>query len=135
MTILEAISLVDKLKANQYDNDTKVAWLDILDRHIYNDIILKHEMEAPEFNGYDVNTDIASTELLAPDEFREVYRWWLEMEIDKSNGEITKYNVSATLYNAAYHELASYYNREYMPKMKVNNISFIRRRDDVLPTV
>lgn len=133
MTILEAINTVDKLKPNQYDEDTKIDWLDQLDRHIYNDLILTHEMEAPEFEGYDTNTDV-NTELLAPQAYREVYRWWLEMQIDKANSELTKYNNDTVLYNSAYHDLASYYNRTYMPKMKVTNITFIRRRKHcVLP--
>lgn len=92
MTILDAINTVDKLHANQYDEDTKIDWLDQLDRHIYNDLILTHEIEdAPTFSGYDTNTDV-NTVLLAPDEFREVYRWWLEMQIDKANAELVKYN-------------------------------------------
>lgn len=132
MTILEAITTVDKLHANQYDEDTKIDWLDQLDRHIYNDLILTHLMEAPEFEGYDTNTDV-STELLAPDEFREVYRWWLEMQIDKANAEIVKYNNDQMLYNTAYHALASWFNRTFMPKPKVSNITFVRGRNDVLP--
>ena len=132
MTILEAITTVDKLHANQWDEDTKIDWLDQLDRHIYTDLILTHQIEnAPEFEGYDTNTDM-DTELLAPDEFREVYRWWLEMQIDKANMEIVKYNNDQVLYNTAYHALASWYNRTYLPKMKVNNITFVRGRNDVL---
>ena len=132
MTILEAITTVDKLHANQYDEDTKIDWLDQLDRHIYTDLILTHLVEAPEFEGYDTNTDM-DTELLAPNEFREVYRWWLEMQIDKANAEIVKYNNDQMLYNTAYHALASWFNRTFMPKPKVCNITFIRGRNDVLP--
>ena len=131
MTILEAITTVDKLHANQYDDETKIDWLDQLDRHIYNKLILTHEMPAPEFSGYTIETDL-DTELLAPDEYREVYRWWLEMQIDKANAELTKYNNDQVLYNSAYHELASWYNRQYMPKMAVRNISFIGRVPHVL---
>lgn len=131
MTILEAITTVDKLHANQYDEDTKIDWLDQLDRHIYTDLILTHLVETPEFEGYDTNTDM-NTELLAPDEFREVYRWWLEMQIDKANMEIVKYNNDQMLYNTAYHALASWFNRVFMPKMRVNNITFVRGRNDVL---
>ena len=133
MTILEALTVVDKLKPNQYDTETKIMWLDILDRHISNDLILTHEMETPEFEGYDGDTDIQNTTLLAPDDYRDVYRWWLEMQIDKANSELGKYNNDAVLYNSTYHELASYYNRTYMPKMQACNISFIRRRPHVLP--
>lgn len=132
MTILDAINTVDKLHANQYDEDTKIDWLDQLDRHIYNDLILTHEIEnPPEFEGYDTNTD-NDTVLLAPDEFREVYRWWLEMQIDKANAELVKYNNDMQLYNSAYHALASWYNRKYTPKMAVRNISFIGRVPHVL---
>lgn len=134
MTILDAINIVDKLKPNQYDTETKVMWLDLLDRRIFRELILTHLMEVPEFDGYDGETDLENTELLAPDEYRDVYRWWLEMQIDLSNSELAKYNNDTVLFNSTYHELASAINRAFMPKSPtiINNITFIRRTPHVL---
>lgn len=121
MTIEEAVNMVDRLKPNHYDRQTKVQWLSKLDGMVFREIIQTHVLHhhhdddhLHHFDGYDaVDPD---TELLIPFPYDEdVYNYFLQSQIDKENGEIAKYNQSVTMYNAAYQRYQDWYNRTHMP--------------------
>jgi hypothetical protein len=95
-----------------------VRWLSQLDGKIKNDIIDTHEGgEDIVFNGYGADTP-TDTKLLVPFPYDDMYRHWLEAQIDYVNGEYTRYNNSMTMFNAAYSEYEHYYNRTHKPKGK-----------------
>ena len=122
MTIIDAITGIDELKANTYTQENKLRWLSTLDLTVKHEIIDTHEQEAPvEFEGYSATTPM-DTELLIPAPYDEVYFRWLEAQIDYANGEYGRYNNSITMFNASYNAFANYYNRTHMPigqKIKV----------------
>lgn len=115
MTIQEAINLVDKLKPNQYTFLMKVKWLSKLDGQIFREVFATHEGSPMEvFNGYDDAPQ--EQELLVPYPYDEdIYNYFLQAQIDKENGETAKYNQSITLYNTAYFNFQSWYNRTHKP--------------------
>ncbi len=115
MTINEAIDLVDRLKPNQYEHETKVNWLSKLDGMIFREIILTHAgFHPPVFDGYE-HAD-PGTELLVQYPYDEdIYNYFLQAQIDKENGEMGKYNQNITLYNAAYQTFQDWYNRTHLP--------------------
>ena len=116
MTIIEIITDVDALKPNGLGQPYKVQWLSQLDARIKHDIIDTHEGgEEVSFNGYNAETPIG-TELLVPHPYDDVYRYWLEAQIDYVNGEYTKYNNSMSMFNEAYSAYERHYNRTHMPK-------------------
>ena len=116
MTIIEMITDVDALKPNSYEQAYKVQWLSQLDSRVKQDIIDTHEGgEGVVFSGYNDDTPI-DTELLIPHPYDDVYRFWLEAQIDYANGEYTKYNNSMAMFNTAYSAFERYYNRMHMPK-------------------
>lgn len=116
MTIIEIITDVDALKPNGLGQPYKVQWLSQLDARIKHDIIDTHEGgEDVSFNGYNAETPIG-TELLVPHPYDDVYRYWLEAQIDYVNGEYTKYNNSMSMFNEAYSAYERHYNRTHMPK-------------------
>lgn len=116
MTIIELITDVDAMKPNGYEQIYKIQWLSQLDGRIKDEIIDTHEGgEDVTFNGYDASTPI-STELLVPHPYDDVYRYWLEAQIDYANGEYTKYNNSMAMFNEAYSAYSRYYNKHHMPK-------------------
>ena len=55
------------------------------------------------------------TELLIPDEFRQVYVFWMEAMIDFANMEMSRYTNSMTMFNAAYADYGNAWNRTHMP--------------------
>lgn len=115
MTIQEAVDLVDRMKPNQYEFNTKVKWLSKLDGMIFREVILTHAgHHETEFPGYDYAC--SDKELLVPFPYDEdVYNYFLQMQIDKENGEMAKYNQSAALYNNAYKTFCDWYNRTHLP--------------------
>ena len=122
MTIIEMITDVDALKPNGYEQPYKVQWLSQLDMRVKQDIIDTHEGgDGVSFSGYTDDTPI-DTELLIPHPYDEVYRYWLEAQIDYANGEYAKYNNSMSMFNTAYSAYERYYNRTHMPKG--NNLKF-----------
>lgn len=115
MFISDAISLVDKLKPNQYSTDLKIGWLSKLDGQIFREIYSTHEGCPVEgFSGY--TGEDQDEPLLVPFPYDEdIYNYFLQAQIDKENGETAKYNQSITLYNNAYHAFQAWYNRTHRP--------------------
>ena len=115
MTIAEAISLVDKLKPNQYTEIMKKNWLSKLDGLVFKEVFQTHEENPIEvFEGYE-NAGM-ETELLIPYPYDEdIYNYFLQASIDKENGETGKYNQSITLYNNAFLTFQNWYNRTHKP--------------------
>lgn len=120
MTLREAIDKVDGQKPNKYTAEEKVAWLSDLDFGIYNDVILTHEHDAdiPEFKTYDA-TDLDKT-LIADEPYCQLYTAYLKMKIDEENGDTTRYNNAATLFNAYYDNYAKHINKTRMPIFRGN---------------
>lgn len=118
MTIQGAIELVDEMKPNQLTEEQKIQWLSQLDHRVFREILCTHEKDPamPEtFAGYGTET-AGSTELLVPPPYDEIYRFYLEMQIDLANMELEKYNNSAALYNNAWGEFARAWHRAHMPR-------------------
>ena len=115
MMIADAIEQIDNLKHNTYGQGEKIRWLSRVDSMVKRLIIDTHEgSEDVYFTGYDEDTDI-ETEMLVPAPFDELYLRWLEMQIDYANGEYSKYNNSAEMFNTSYQAYANHYNRTHMP--------------------
>jgi len=116
MTIAEAIDLVNRMTVNQISDTDKIAWLSDLDLHIYKTVLLPHNIHRePEFTGYGPDTD-PSTTLLVQTPFDQIYRWYLEMQINNTNSETARYNASVEKYNAAMLDYMDYVTRHYFAK-------------------
>lgn len=116
ITIAEVISLTDSLKPNTRTPEEKKLWLSNLDTMVFEDIISTHEdAEITSFDGYTEDTD-DDTVLLIPAHYgAEIYRFYLEMQIDLANAEYNKYNASSALFQSAYANYELSYHRRHMP--------------------
>ena len=124
MKIAEAISKVDALKPNTFEQEVKVEWLSTLDARVKSKIIDTHECKEPIFfYGYD-SLDDQETELLVPAPYDEMYLRWLEAMIDYHNSEDSRYNNSIILFNNAYEDYKNYYTRTHMPLSKGKKFIF-----------
>lgn len=124
MTVAEAISIVDKLRPNQYQDTFKIKWLSKLDGQIFKEVFMTHADSSIEsFDGYDENSQ--NTELLVPYPFAEdIYNYFLQAQIDKENGETARYNQSITLYNNAFLTFQNWYNRTHVPLPSATRFKF-----------
>lgn len=117
MTIREILDEVDELKPNQITSQMKTKWLSDLDARIFSDVIQTHEKDEgtrEAFTPYNQNGN-GEEELLIPDEYGEIYRWYLEMQIDLAARELARYENSMTLFNVRLAEYKRKYNRDHMP--------------------
>ncbi len=113
MTIDEAIAEFDMQVPNQYSREEKIGWLDTCDRDIYENIILQRkDAHKVDFNGYDENTN-GSTELIVNKPYTDIYRFWLEAQVDFSNREHTAFNNAMTMYMQWYNNFANAYFRKH----------------------
>lgn len=116
MTIKECIDIVDNLKPNQYTLKEKVMWLSFIEQIIINEVLKTHEGydgKYDTFTGY--SEDKLSITLIVPSPYDRLYTAYLKMKIDEENGETTRYNNSAIMYNSYMHEYRKYYNKTHMP--------------------
>lgn len=116
MTIQECIDRVDSIKPNQYTIKEKVEWLSFIELRIINDVLKTHEGYDGRydlFTGY--SEDKLTITMIAPSPYDRLYTKYLEMKIDEANGETTRYNNSATMFNTYYADYKKYYNKGHMP--------------------
>ena len=127
MTINELINLVDDMKPNDYTKDDKVKWLNRLDTQIYMDIMQTHaDNPVEDFEGYTTFIESKDEELLISAPFDDIYRWYVESQIDYSNGELAKYNNSVAMFNERYSEYERWYNRTHQPLHFADGIKFFK---------
>ncbi len=124
ITIGEVIALVDEFKPNTRTPAEKIKWLNDLDFTVKTDIIDTHEGgENYPFDGYNEDTPL-ETPLLIPAQFgRDIYRFYLETQIDYVNKEYNSYNAAAAVYDSHYQSFALYWHNHHKPLQK-NNIHF-----------
>lgn len=116
MKVIEAITQLQAVKENQYDDETIIRWLSDLDGIIYEEIIKWHEETDEITHGpYDPDTDM-DTVLMVPDPYSDVYIKYLSAQVDYYNAELARYNNSMVMYNMALSSFADWYNRNHSPK-------------------
>ncbi len=115
MTLINAIEEFDKYRKNDVSFEQKIKWLDELDRKINSEYLIPRGGEA--FEEYSIHTPY-NILLKAPQEYSEIYSLYLNMKLDYVNGEITRFNNSATLFNRLYKEMGDAINRK--TKIAVN---------------
>lgn len=114
MTINDIITEVDDQKPNQYGDIDKVRWISICEGKIVDSVFKTHsDPVATEFTGYTIND--LNTELLIPDTYADVYKYYLFAMIDATNGELKRYEGSMQLFNAMLKDYTDYYNRTHRP--------------------
>ena len=116
MIIKDCIDIVDNIKPNQYTIKEKVMWLSFIEEIIINEVLKTHEGydgRYDDFEGY--TEDKLSVSLVVPSPYDRLYTAYLKMKIDEENGETTRYNNSAALYNTYMMEYRKYYNKTHMP--------------------
>lgn len=121
MTIQECIDMVDNQKPNQYSKRDKVMWLSFVDRTIINDVLKTHEGYDGRYDNFTEYTEDQLTKtLIVESPYDRLYPAFLKMQIDGENGEMARYNNSASIFNAYMMEYRKYYNKTHMP-LSVND--------------
>lgn len=108
MTLREAIDRTDRLTQNDFSEEVKRRWIEQLDGRIARELPHRPPTDLPAYDD--------ATCLLVPEPYAEpVYHSFLTAQFERENGETARYNQSAALFESAYQEFASWYNRTHPP--------------------
>ena len=112
MTINEAIARVDDLRDNTMAPNIKIAWLQMVDQQVYNEII-KGRVGADAVTLPDYSDDNDERVLLVPPPYDMLYVYRLEAEICYKNQEIDRQANALTRYNELMDAFAKQYACEH----------------------
>ena len=115
MTCGELIENVNDLMTNTFSTEQKVSWLKNLDGKIFLEVMANHEHRRGEFYDRDDRYTEDTELLVQPPYAEDIYTNYLMAQIAAMNAETIKYNQYITLYNNAYDQFASWYNKTHMP--------------------
>ena len=116
MTINEVLNEVDMIaKNNSIDRNTKIKWLDRLDKSIFNDLLQYKKDNVETFDGYDVDDD-EDIELLVVSPYDELYVFYVLAQINLIQQEIDFYNNNYAMYEDKYRNYRDFINRTYRTK-------------------
>ncbi len=113
MKLGEALARVDGMKPNGYTAEEKVRWLSELDGVLWNEAGKAAGLPKPALP-YCWDRD-AELELPVAAEYADLYVKYLFAQIDFHNGDFSRYNASAALYQAGYESYTAYLRREKPP--------------------
>ena len=123
MKAREVLQMVDDLDPNQIEPMHKLVWLCRIEEQIWREIVCTHEgaEQVPP-----VGSRIGEErEMIAPDAYCDVYRFYLAAQIALSNAELERYNAAVEAFNAAYSTFQDWYNRTHMPKYQARRLRFL----------
>lgn len=137
ITVGRVLEELDELKPNVVDERRKRKWIYDLE-NLLEDFRAGFEEEGRPFKGWSIVKEAEEEEgtagqkpeeeeepadgftdetvLSVPAPFSDVYRFFLESQIDYVNGEIDKYNNSRAMYNNALNAYENDYRRKHMPE-------------------
>jgi hypothetical protein len=114
MTIEQLFAILDEEKPNTYSDSSRIRWLNDIEGRIMEELVKTHKgSEEVTYDGY-TEADVQA-ELIAKPPYDNLYLYYLYAMIDFSNMETERYNNSMIMFNQAYQDFASWYNRTHMP--------------------
>ena len=136
MTPNKVIEMVDKLRPNPYDEETKLSWINDLDGNVRRLVFqwdekyietIKTQYEEGKITEEEYKAIIDKTkpyvypndmdkELLITDPFESVYALYLETMIDYHNREYGNYNNSASMFETRFADYKKAYIREHQAR-------------------
>lgn len=115
MKLAKLIAQIHTLRPSQYDEVQLTDWVNEIEGQVMDEVYGKSMFDEHEFTPYDIAYD-AEKELLIPDEHTDVYLHYLAAKIDYWNGEIDRYNNSASMFAASWSSFANKYRRNHKPR-------------------
>ena len=110
MTVEKIIFTIDEVRPNNVDKNTKILWLDILEKKI-----------AEHMSRYSENKILTTplsqnSETLLENEYMYMYVYYGVAMIDLENQDISMYNNSSTYFNDMFENWQKKWRREHTPQ-------------------
>ena len=141
MKVAALIEQYNTERPNNIEDSMKMSWLRKLEMLIIEEVINTHEHDEADNSelglkvsgstlyitpGGSLADHIASfnmdSTLLIPEEYDDVYMYYLDQRIALDQNDTRRYNTAATAYNNAMLVYQQYYNRTHMPLKKRNHL-------------
>ena len=116
ITVSMVLSQVDALLPNGYTTEEKCRWITQAEGFVRTEI---YGLDPSNKNVMGVNDT-----LCAPSPHQELYRHYVEAQIHYANGEMTRYNNAAAMWNNALMTLRDYVCRTAAPREGVKALHF-----------
>lgn len=110
MKVQDILNRIDELKPSSFSKNTLIGWLSELDGRISSEVMGAYKYAA---SGGGYSTDSLNTELLLPDEYSNIYIYYLQAQMDYFNGEMTRYQNAMLMFNTAFRDFQNQYNRTH----------------------
>ena len=114
MTLNEIITLVGELKPNQFEDTVLIGWINAIEGKLVREVFCMREederIQSLKYSKYDELTDM-DTELLVPDPYTDLYKYYLFSMIDLTNEETDRYTNSMIMFNNSLQEFVNYWYR------------------------
>ena len=126
MTALKALEIFNNETENEISDELKKQWLSELDVKIAGEINsgrnnllqIAFSPESALTTELTIENSNKQKELVAVEEFSEIYISYLRMKMSYMLGEIERYNNSAAIFNRLYYEMSNFVSRNYQKKIK-----------------
>lgn len=116
MTVENIIIELDEMLPNVFTNANKVAWLNELDKKIYEEVVKTHEgYEDVTLATYVVPTTGSSQAMLVPEPYSVLYLYYLMTKVYFFDAEYGRYNNTSQIFNQSYREFTAWYNERVKP--------------------
>ncbi len=114
MKIKEVIETAKSLRQGcVLSEKNAIRWLRTLDKTIKTEI---HDTSEGADENIDFDSYDGETVLLVPEPYCELYISYLCAQIDRSVGELNRYNNEMSIFESTYQRYAAFYNRTHTPK-------------------
>ena len=110
MTADEIIIGADKVRPNIISEDTKLHWVNVLEKRIFEHMT--------QFGECDVTPDTQS--LLLDESYKDLYVYYVVSMIDLTNQDIAMYNNSCAFFNEVFSAWQKKWRREHTPLKRKN---------------
>ena len=116
MTLNEIITTVNELKPNQFEDELMLEWLNTVEGKAMNEVFCMREaderIEQLNYKKYDKRTEMGR-ELLIPEPYTDLYKYYLFAMIDLTNEETDRYTNSMLMFNNSWQEFTNYWYRTH----------------------
>lgn len=128
MNVSDVLSRFDELVHNGISSQIKIGWLKTIEERVYREVILTHEDSEAALDGHVEDGELVfelDSEMLIPDYYAEVYRYFLEAMVAQTNNETGRYNNAMMAYNAAWSDFWNFYNKRHLPLQEADHLKVI----------
>ena len=120
MTVAQLLSQIDQLNPNDMGNAQKTAWILTLEKQLADEVLDTHQLSAQEEAQrqriHALQSLSAEDVLLAPDQYAEVYRRYVDAQIAMAACDTVAYENAQALHNNALLTYKNYFNRTHRGK-------------------